>query len=688
MPHDGSHAPPEHSEDLDSPDDADDPDDFEDARAAAGRALPFDSMMGGVGLALVCIQFVLEVAALPSKMVLAFAGMLLASVAYLRATRNTPGLRVRLAVCATVCLLPSAVLAWPAVAQWYDDRGGCKDPVALTVLLPVDGADGFARAVADFNASYTDSEGCRRADVTAYSADWSSVEKAMDLGWPLVREESQQGPVVGEAGEETEIPIQPLRDIGPRPDLWIAESRTQVEVAAERFLEAGAGGVLDTGEAVPVGTTPLVLAVPEEVSDSGFYGTEQETTIPLPQLIDALTTEHDVPVLRSEPTATHSGLLFLRALYGNDAQQGAAAARLENQLADAAADAGIAPPASDTELLCEVSKQEDLLAVLTTEAAVARYNDGEPHGEGCTGGDGSSHLVPVYSDGFGALDYQAARLTWPDDPGSGERSRVAAELQDWLAGEGRWRPEHIGVRGPEYSGGELLDGGVEHLVPEYTVAAEPIDTALYESLREAYDQNRPPTDVLLAIDRSETMNDTSGGSTRFELATAGVDAALRYLGEQDRAGLWTFPGEGSDPYTQHLGIGEDPGRADELLKGAEVSQGVELHRTIVAGAAALAQIAEGDADAATESRVSAMVVLTDGADRDTSTTTTEDVLAALGDSDVRLYLIAVGDASCRSAAFRDLTSNGLVTCLEAQEDRITATFDGLFDTLWSGDASS
>ncbi|GAA1665590.1 hypothetical protein GCM10009830_08960 [Glycomyces endophyticus] len=635
-----------------------------DDKAAKDRAglHPIESLACGAGFVLALLQFSDWVVEPRWRPLLALGGMAIA-IAALTRWSWTRGRRKRwayLGAMAAVCAALVVTIDPPRlVLPWNRD---CADPVSLTVLLPEDGAIGFEVALTEFNAWYTE-DGCRRAEVTAYDAPWPAVEKALAAGWAAVPSE--------------DAALQPLRDVGPRPDLWIAESRTQVEAAAAMLGGAGEPGALDLDDSVRVGTTPLVVAVPAEDLEDGFNGGSQRAEAPLPDLIDALGAEYGTPVLRPDPMATHAGVLFLRNLYGEDAVHGGVGARLENQLVEWTAAAGNPLPVNDTALLCQLSEQDEEFAALVTEASLARYNEGGPLGADCAlRGDRHTDLVPVYGEDFGGLDYQAARFEWADDPWSGERGEAAAALQRWLADAEDWNLSSIGVRDNDFRGGQLF--GDVAFDEAFAVEAEPLGAEAYESLRVAYSRNRPPTDVLLAIDRSGTMSGRDGGASRFELATAGVEAALRYLGEQDRAGLWTFPMEGVESHYQVLGIGQDASGAGALLADTEASHGVDLHQVLVDGAAELEA-------ARTEQGFSAMVVLTDGADLDTSPTTADQVLERLDDAEVNVYLIAVGDASCRSAPFDGL-DGPRVTCLEAREDDITATFDGLFDALWSGDA--
>jgi hypothetical protein len=480
-----------------------------------------------------------------------------------------------------------------------------------------------------------------------------------------------------EDGEAGVAPFEPLRDVGPRPHLWIAETRTQVDLAADRLGDSQVQyQVFAPDDAVPLGRTPLVLAVPDSVLEAGFNDRAKTTGRPLDELITELRQGYDTQVLRSDPTVSASSLLFFRALYGSES-----APVMENQLADAAAELGIALAPSDTDLLCGVTRaqgENPYAAVLTTEAALARYNSGQSLGDDCAlTDDVRSGLVPVYSSHLGALDYQAVGLDWSDDPWSDKRAAVAADLRAWLTE--RWNPMDIGVRSEDYAGEEIKgDDGFE---TEFAVAADPLGADEFTALQDVYGQIRPPTTVLLAIDHSGTMDEpVGGGRTRFQLATDGVVTALDYLGVnvEDKAALWTFPVAGSASHAEVFGMTTAPGDdvADQLA-ATETSNGVDLHQTVVDGLAELE--AAGDDEGS-----SAMVVLTDGADVDRSETTAAAVRTALADTRASLYLIAVGEASCRSATFADLTVDSRVTCLEADEQQITATFDSLFNQLWSG----
>ncbi|MFC3491531.1 hypothetical protein [Glycomyces rhizosphaerae] len=656
------------------------PDESAIARAVADALRRAAPAITGIGVLLLCLELLIGAVPPPWRTALIIAGIALAAGSWLwDLLYPSSGKRrsmIAVIVGVSVFFLVLGYVLRPVVhrihQEWFVD---CGDPVELTVLVPVDGAAGFQEAINAFNGENIDENRCRKANVTAYSAPWPQVEQAMAAGWESL----------GEDGEATG-PFESLRDVGPRPHFWIAESQTQVDLAYQRLDDSELNyEVFRTDDAEPIGRTPLVLAVPDALLEAGFNSGAQTTDRALPELIAELGEAHGTQVLRSDPTVATAGLLFLRALYGPDAEPGGVGARMENVLADAASAIGIALSPSDTDLLCDLTRTQGVnpsAAVLTTEAALARYNSGASLGDDCAlTENGRSGLVPIYGGHFGALDYQGVHLDWSGDPLAEERAAVAEDLRAWLAGEDDWKPMQMGLRDEHYDGGELY--GDNFFDKEFDVEADPISAGELAALQGVYGQNRLPTTVLLAIDHSVTMDEpVAGGRTRFELATDGVATALQYLGANadDQAALWTFPVPGSGSHDEVFGMTSDPGDdVAELLAATETSEGVDMHQTVVDGIAALESA--GDAEGA-----SAMVVLTDGDDPDTSDTTVESVRAALAESRASLYLIAVGEASCRSATFTALTADSRVTCLEAEEERITVTFDSLFNQLWSGNA--
>jgi hypothetical protein len=559
---------------------------------------------------------------------------------------------------------------------------GCGDPVELRVLLPEDGADGFTDAIGTFNEQYRDPfSDCLLANVTPYAASWHEIESAFRLGW-----EPQTGaPDEAESGR-----FDPMRAVGPRPDFMITESRTQIELATEALAEARSDpdSVLGAAPAMPIATTPLVLAASGETRDFLNDAKAADPDLTLSEMVERLG-DRAVPVLRTNPAVSHSGALFLNALYGADAVADLETTRMENRLSGWAATTGVPAPATNADLLCgllepgvEATSPVIGAAVLTTEAALSRYNEGAALGEACPDVNGSrTGLFPVYGGGMGQLDYQAVQLDW-DGSRSDARAKAANALAEWLAvvDAGDWHPTEIGLRDIPYRGREIEGAAGFEANPE--VDTEPLPAAVYNGLQRFYGESRVDTSVLVAIDHSMSMEYDNGGSTRFELAAEAAATARGYLGEDDRMALWTFPNAQGASHTRLLPFGSHTG--DTITTALEAStphMAVELHQMMIDGAAA---VAEDAAEDDTQDRVKAMVVLTDGDDEDDDPTVAA-VHAALDDEQVALYVIAVGDVSCGTGLFVDLDAHSRVTCLDAKPDQLTAVFDRLYIQLWGID---
>ncbi|HEU5127372.1 MAG TPA: vWA domain-containing protein [Glycomyces sp.] len=645
--------------------------------AAGARKRSFDlAEVSGYSTVLIVIGLAAGVVDPPGSVLLAGAGSVFALTHYLWRHRRPQVLRTMIVVLAAAMGFLLGYVAHPAIrSAWANLTGDCDDPVELTVLLPADGAPGFATAVEHFNERYIDDSKCKRANVTAYSAPWPEVQRALLLGWEA-DEDHADGELAGFA---------PQRDVGPRPDLWVAESAAQVELAEASLDARGGDDVLDAGDAAAIGWTPLVMAVPDALFDRAFGDGAQAPAAPLPELLRQLDGQgEEVPVVRSDPVQSPTALMFLASLYDDDAE----AVQMEKRLARSAQDAGLGIPATDTDLLCKLAQgaasgeAAQAPAVLTTERALSRYNSGAPLGDECPfDPEQRSGYTPLYPEGLGDLRYQAARLHWDDDPWADERSAVAEDLSEWLAnGEGPvWSPEAVGVRSDDHDG-ERIDGERRFLL-----GREPSEERFtgdeFDRLLASYSASRVPTSVLLAIDGSLSMGTpiSGEGRTRFELAVEGVRAALGNLGPHDAAGLWTFPAAGGEVYDVLLDIAPERGPQDaDLLTGHQPVSGVDLHRTLIEGVDALEAAEPQGADA---EGIAAMVVLTDGADRDASDVGA--VVDRVESSEVSLYVIAVGDASCRAANFADMTVSPQISCLEAQGNQIKSTFDGLFGQLWS-----
>ena len=206
----------------------------------------------------------------------------------------------------------------------------------------------------------------------------------------------------------------------------------------------------------------------------------------------------------------------------------------------------------------------------------------------------------------------------------------------------------------------------------------------------AHRQAKLPGRVLLAVDASGSMAARAGpGTTRFTIASQGVEEALGHLGPRDDFGLWTFPKPSgrSSPELVGLAPGSLPQRnaVVRALRTVRPTGATPLYATILA---ALREVAGGGAD----EQVRAVVVLTDGedttSDRSMQQVATE-IRKLAGASDARLYVIATGDARCEDGGgtetgLRRLTDAARGECVATSPGEADATMAQLFGRLWGG----
>jgi hypothetical protein len=564
-------------------------------------------------------------------------------------------------------LLVTAVATRPW--ESFYGRGSCPSPVELPVVVPYDGDAEFTRILDRYTESQVDSGGCRTVSVTTFSAPWIPLREALASGW----------------GHDA------VREFGPPPAVWIAESSTQIRSVISAEDESSLIGMQRT-----FGHTPLVLAVPNsEKFDADVNRTGRALRPSL--LLEDYLREPDRAAVRSDPTVSFTGALHLHSLYNFDRDTSIDAHAVEKHLAWGIEDAALAP-GSDTDLWCqlrEVSAQP-ATAVLTTERAVYAHNSNRPLGANCTAdGADADRYRALYPQQALSLDFTAVRLNWDERTwGSAaaaieaHRDEAAASLITWIASDAaKSEINDAGIRpGPHVEASQpdppitpanLLDPNVQ---PEQTTLLP----QNYDANMRTYQESRRDTRVILAVDVSGSMAQATGvnGKRRFDLAVTGLNTSLRRLGPSDHFGLWTFPGD-DGPYSVLLPVEADAAprarqsRAVEILSAQEPSgQTTPLHQTIAAGVDALATSADDETQ-------SVLVVLTDGLDTEDGPDLA-DVGAIASNAKIRIHVIAIGEASCTASPVGELAAATQGACTEVDLGSLDATFDTLFLQIWGG----
>jgi Ca-activated chloride channel homolog len=564
-----------------------------------------------------------------------------------------------------VSVLGALALAVVVVWTWWVASGeSCEDATEVAVMVPEDGATGFAVAADAFGRDSFTSFGCPRYHVTTFGVGWPALRAAMASGWQDASDED--GAV--------------SLDLGPRPDVWIAESRAQADLVATE----GAGQGFAFVESPVVAGSPLVLAVPEPHADDLRATTEPGDTVQ--ELVRAAGAA-DLDVVRANPDTSFASALHTVGLYAD-----ADAEALELGLGRALEQVGL-PVGTDSALLCrldELSQDEaPRVAVLTTERAMVDGSVGCPASDA---DDADVELVPFYPEPVSGLSYTAVRLDWAGGEHE-RRSRAASAFVDWLgtaegqaALDGDVRVRGLGGQPPSGQDGPLP--GLQD-APVVEPTAGPVPYARVLAAEEQYRTARRPARVLVLVDSSASMGRPADGDRlRIDVAQRGVLGALGHLSGSDELGIWSFSGSaGSSPRTlldltaSEEARNEAPARLGRLRPEGHTP----LYDAVDAGTSYLVDL---DGDGAARRHLTAVVVLTDGenlpGDGAGADLTASDLVrsaraeAATG---VRVYVVAVGEASCQVSDLQRIAAEWDGECWDSSFGELESTLGNLFGQL-------
>lgn len=546
--------------------------------------------------------------------------------------RWTLTMLARVALGLTVCLL--LVLALPVAASWVRLRlDGCPKPVELRVVTTAAQLPTARELTEAYAADRPGEHGCRAVAFFVYAADPVATAEAVRLGW---------------AAEH-------LLSAGPRPELWLPGSSDFTTGLAEGPAEI---------EIQAVASTPIVLALPAEGAELGA-GPRTRTWAQLLGSAD----RYGWSVARPDPAASITGRLATHALYASASAEpgGPSPSELERRLARGQ-DQGGYPLGDEAALLCRhAGGAPGVTGLVVTEHQLLRYQRDRSLGDACVPGGRRPPLRAVYPVDTLGLDYPAVRIGWADRaPAHDEQARG---FLSWLrAPEGRAALAAAGLR----SG--LGDAGLPAV--EFD-SALPGRDQLALTLR-TYEQARRPGRVLLALDTSGSMatpvSDT--GPTRYEVALDGVAGALRLRGPADEFGMWAFPNVGgSRALTAITADRRALAQVETALRRIRPQGPTPLYRVVADGVPA---VRAGAGDGA----VQALVVLTDGEDAGSGLTRAQVVDRVRGQG-VRVFVIAVGEASC-GGAVAEITEVTGGACRQASFDSLETAVAEVFSLLWKG----
>ena len=453
-----------------------------------------------------------------------FARLLRADTPPSRRRRFRVGLLAGAAALAATLLL--AVLVWPPLQR------ECPPPVELVVSTSADQRPALDTAMAEYMDERAGEAGqCAPVRVSVGVAGGAEEVRALlARGWE------------GEGQE-----LEGYRDLtmGPRPHVWLPDSSADLALL-EHGAEPGAPpGIVDHG---PTRRTPLVVAYPAAVGGVGACAPTGSGPAGVSDCLGAVK-EAGLRLARPSPRASTSALLHTQAAYAALAPDGSeeGSRRVEAEVTSAGLDAegGLA-------LLCALRRgaaDPATTAVLATEQAVQTYNSGAALGPGCpaTGAPADAPLAAAGLAGVADLDHPFVELDWGRD--DGVRREVAA-LREWMFEGTRAMSDDVpaGFEGYRATDGKALgdDPLLAVHVPPDRFDPEVWAGRLQDALRRQQDV-RAPIEVLIALDRSDSMRAPGSDGTRLETARARAHGLLGLLGPQDSMGLWAFPASGSGP---------------------------------------------------------------------------------------------------------------------------------------------
>jgi Mg-chelatase subunit ChlD len=431
---------------------------------------------------------------------------------------------------------------------------------------------------------------------------------------------------------------QDLREVGPHPDVWLPDSTTETNEVVRRTGGVGSAVTIRPGGSVAF--SPVVLAVPTPMAQDVVSSSQEKWG-------DLLTKvgRDGIAIGRPNPLLAIDGRFATQALYET------------------------LDPAVVERRVEETDRLRAGAAMITTEQVLLRYNKTSCAQKPC--------LTALYPSDTYRADYPVNLVEWDAPDVSNLAAREPArQFQAWLGTqEGMTALNSAGLRpakqaaGPEFREELGVQAG---LALDHDEAAP--DEAAWPEFQKKYEQAKRDGRVWLTLDASGSMAEqTATGESRFAIAVAGVGKALTQMGAKDTYGLSVFSDNEVRPLVP-LGR-RDKEAAATALSTVRPSGGTPLHQAILDS---LDRVGANDAG-----HVSAVIALTDGEDT-TSAQTRQDVVDAVKQRGIRVFVIAVGDASCAAHALTAITDASGGECRDSTTDTLGDDLAALFRKLWGG----
>jgi Ca-activated chloride channel family protein len=457
-----------------------------------------------------------------------------------------------------------------------------------------------------------------------------------------------------------------LDKVGPRPDIWLAETGHQVDLANQN-PPAAAELAAET-----IARTPLVLAVPDGPA------TVDADPATWAQLINRFT--DPTPLLvRGTANTDDLDMLATIAMYESEkrTENGLSPTFVEQRI-QTAIDAGPFPAGDATVQLCHrrqlaspgstVPPGTGQAAIVATEQEVIRYNRGTLGEAGCgpAGPTPEGHrLRALYPSDTLDQDIQFVELRWDtpgQDPTTAARAHAVGDFRGWLtSAAGKRAIVDLDLHAPD-DGYPIDDGwGAD---PNASPPSGPVEPQRWQDANLDRLRAQQPSSLLFAVDSSGSMGAAASNGSRQQVAAAAILSGLEALGSQDEFGLWTFSTASESGHVDGVPIGlRDASRlaaADTFLRNVRSNGDTPLYRALVDGAEQVSRTGGPDSPRAFR----AVVVLTDGEDTASDIGAKEAVEVAEA-RNVRIVLVTVGEVRCASAGLIALTASTGNRCVDA-----------------------
>jgi Ca-activated chloride channel family protein len=285
-------------------------------------------------------------------------------------------------------------------------------------------------------------------------------------------------------------------------------------------------------------------------------------------------------------------------------------------------------------------------AVAVEEKSVVDYNNGNPTGDLDTVGQHPAPRVPLVAiyPKEGTLNsdnpFAVLQASWSDagkKAGAEDFLRFLREpAQQDLFTDAGFR-SFTGQPGKTVAESDYLRNDIA--VPTLSPPSPPVLAAI----QAAWSELRKKARVLVVLDVSGSMGSSAGvGKTRLELAQTAAVKGLAQLSDTDEVGLWTFPGQASQVYSEELPVVPLGGQRQRMID--------HIQQLIPSGGTPLYAVTRKASEAvragAKPGTINAIVVMTDGKNEYQDDSDLDGLVRQLADESyedgVRVFTIVYG----------------------------------------------